>query len=109
MEKEINALKTNKTYELAKLQTCKTCWIYTIKTNNTANEQFKARFVAKSYSQKAGIDYHETFTPMSCLLSVRTLMQLAIQHNLFVHQMDVKMAYLNTLIDCKVYIQQPMG
>lgn len=53
MEKEIMALKVNNTCELTEFPPSKTVvrnrWVYTIKTNNTNNEQFKARFVAKGY------------------------------------------------------------
>jgi len=34
-------------------------------------------------------------------------MQVAVQHDLLVHQMDVKTAYLNAPIDCEVYVAQP--
>ena len=37
------------------------------------------------------------------------LIQLAVQDNLIIHQMDVKSAYLNSDIDCELYIQQPEG
>ena len=37
------------------------------------------------------------------------LMQLAIQKGTVVHQMDLKTAYLNALINCELYIEQPEG
>ncbi|XP_063857145.1 uncharacterized protein LOC135098678 [Scylla paramamosain] len=84
-------------------------WVYDLKFNPNNETRYKARFVAKGYSQEAGIDYHETFSPTTRITSVRTLMQLAVQHDLVVHQMDVKTAYLNAPIDCEIYVEQPKG
>ncbi len=41
--------------------------------------------------------------------SVCSLMQLAAQHGLEMHQMNVKTAYLHASIDCEVYMEQPEG
>lgn len=65
--------------------------------------------MAKGYSQVAGIDYTETFSPTASMTSVRSLMQLAAQYSLDLHQMDVKTAYLHAPIDCEVYMEQPEG
>ena len=58
---------------------------------------------------KHGIDYFETFLPTTRMESVRVLMQLAMNYNIFVHQMDVKSAYLHAPIDCDLYVVQPKG
>ena len=56
-----------------------------------------------------GVDYHDTFAPTARITSVRTLMQIAVQHDLVVHQLDVKTAYLNAPIDCEIFVDQPEG
>ena len=40
-------------------------------------EKYKARFVARGFSQKEGIDYEETFTLVARYTSIRTIMELA--------------------------------
>ena len=65
--------------------------------------------MAKGYSQTKGVDYNETFSPTANMTSIRVLLQLAAQHELILHQMDVKTAYLNVPIDCEIYIDQPEG
>ena len=70
---------------------------------------YKARYVAKGYSQIKDIDYHETFAPTTNFTSVRALMQIAAKHDLILHQMDVKTAYLHAPIDCEIYIEQAKG
>lgn len=67
------------------------------------------RFVEKGYSGEHGKCYQETFLPTASLTSVRILMKLAIKHNIFPQQIDVKATYLSTPIDCEVYVQQSEG
>lgn len=56
-----------------------------------------------------GVDYKETFDPTANLPPVRALLQIAAQHDLILHQMDVKTAYLNAPIDCEIYMDQAEG
>jgi hypothetical protein len=65
--------------------------------------------VAKGYSQQEGIDYNETFAPVSKLSSIRMLLALAAKFNLEVHQMDVHSAYLNGELKEEIYMKQPEG
>ena len=71
--------------------------------------KYKARYVARGFSQVSGINYYETFSPTARLTSIRVLMQIAVQHDLLLHQMDVKTTYLNANIDYEIYIEQPQG
>ena len=53
-------------------------WIYKIKhATDRKIEKYKARFVARGFSQKEGIDYEETFAPVIRYTSIRTIMALA--------------------------------
>ena len=70
---------------------------------------FKARFVAKRYSQVEGIDYHETFSPTSRMETVRTLIQVAAHLDLDLQQMDVKTAFLHAPIEEEIYVNAPEG
>ena len=80
-----------------------------MKSSPDSVDKFKARYVAKGYSQVPDLDYHETFSPTAWITSIRMLLQLALQDNLIVHQMDVSSAYLNAPIDCAIFIEQPEG
>ena len=103
MDREMEALKLNGTFTLVDLpENCKLVggkWVYDVK-GDPNNPIYKARYVAKGYSQTYGIDYFETFSPTTRMESIRVLMQLAVNYNLLVHQMDVKSAYLHAPIDC---------
>eukprot|EP00253_Pinus_taeda_P014262 PITA_14262 len=85
-------------------------WIYKIKyAADGSVEKYKARFVAKGYAQKEGIDYEETFTPVSRYTSFRTVISLAAQMGQEIHQMDVKTTFLNGVTEEEVYNEQPKG
>jgi hypothetical protein len=72
-------------------------------------EKYKARFVARGFSQKEGIDYKETFAPVARYTSIRTIIALAAKMKWKPHQMDVKTVFLNGVIEEEVYIEQPQG
>ena len=113
MDAEYEALVSNDTFELTTLPPGRKAvggrWVYSVKSTPTGDEQYKARYVARGFSQVANIDYHETFSPTARITSIRMLMQLAAQEDMIVHQMDVKSAYLNAPIDCEIYVSQPAG
>ena len=62
-----------------------------------------------AFSQKEGIDYEETFTPVARYTSIRTIISLAAKMKWKLYQMDVKNAFLNGVIEEQVYIEQPRG
>ena len=72
-------------------------------------EKYKARFVARGFSQKEGIDYEETFAPIAQYTSIRAIMALTSIMKWDLHRMDVKTTFLNGVIEEEVYIEQPQG
>jgi hypothetical protein len=60
--------------------------------------------VAKGFTQREGIDYNEIFSPISSKDSFRIIMALVAQYNLELHQMDVKMTFLNGDLYENVYM-----
>jgi hypothetical protein len=67
----------------------------------------KARLVAKGYSQVKGLDFDETYAPITRLESIRILLAYATYHGFKLYQMDVKSAFLNGPIKEEVYVEQP--
>ena len=75
-------------------------WIYKVKhATDGSMEKYKARFVANGFSQKEGIDYEETFTPVARYSSIQTIVSLAVEMGWRVHQMDVEATFLNGVIE----------
>jgi hypothetical protein len=69
--------------------------------------RFMARLVAKGFTQREGIDYTETFSPISCKDSLRIIMVLVAHYDLELHQVDVKMTFLNRDLLENVYMVEP--
>ena len=85
-------------------------WIYKIKTRSDGSiECYKARLVAKVFTQEYGINYEETFTLVACISFVRALLAVATASKWDLFQMDVKNAFLNGDLSEKVYMQPPPG
>ncbi len=61
-------------------------------------EKYKARYVAKGYSQVEVIGHEETFSPRARYSSIRSILSLATQMGWKIHQMDVKTTFLNRAI-----------
>lgn len=114
MNNEIDSLKENETWEMVNLPEgrkaipCK--WIYKIKTNPDGSiDKYKARLVIKGYSQKKGVDYKETFSPVAKISTIRTLICIAAQEKLQLSQFDVSTAFLYGTLKEDIYMKPPEG
>ena len=65
--------------------------------------------MVKGFTQREGIDYNETFSPVSCKDSFRIIMTLVAHYDLELHLMDVETAFLNGDLEENVYMAQPKG
>ena len=104
MEEELNQFTRNDVRDLVQkpkgFNIIGTKWVFRNKLNEQGEVvRNKARLVAQGYSQQEGIDYNETFAPVSRLESIRLLISFAVQFNITLYQMDVKSAFLNGLIE----------
>ena len=113
MKEEFKSLTQNKTWTLCKLpqnrKAINSKWVYKIKTKSDSTiERFKARLVAQGFSQRYGVDYDETFSPVATMPTIRILISLQAYH-WQVRQLDVDTAYLNAKLDADIFITQPKG
>jgi hypothetical protein len=82
-------------------------WICKTKhSTNGSIEKHKARFVAHGFSQKEGIDYEETFSPMVRYTSIRNTLAIVVVMKWKIHQMDVKTTFLNGVVEEEVYVEK---
>ena len=85
-------------------------WVFKVKRNSDGSiDRFKARFCAQGFTQTHGVDYEEVYSPVARMTSIRSLLALANAHDLEVHQMDVRTAFLNGELEHEVYMEQPEG
>ncbi|KAG8053941.1 hypothetical protein GUJ93_ZPchr0001g29905 [Zizania palustris] len=114
MREEYDALVQNKTWALvprppgANIVTGK--WIFKHKFHADGTlARHKARWVVRGYSQQAGVDYDETFSPVVKPATIRVVLSIAASKSWPIHQLDVKNAFLHGTLDETVYCQQPPG
>ncbi|EGD73679.1 hypothetical protein PTSG_12309 [Salpingoeca rosetta] len=69
--------------------------------------KYKARWVAKGYSQVHGVNYTDTFAPTATIAAIRTMLAMAVARGMDIQQMDVNTAFLNAPVDHEIYVQPP--
>lgn len=114
IEEELSALKKNNTWHLVKLpkgrKVIDTKWVFKLKRNSAGEiERYKARLVARGFTQSQGFDFTETCSPVVRMSTVRILLVLANREDWHVHQMDVKCAFLNGGLEEDIFMRQPAG
>lgn len=106
MKQEIKALEDNPTWEVVPLPQ----GIHVAGSKYHANgkvERIKARLVAKGSSQQEGLDYHDTFSPVVKMVTIRSVIALAVSKGWNLCQMDVYNAFLQGDLCEKMYMKIP--
>jgi Reverse transcriptase (RNA-dependent DNA polymerase)/gag-polypeptide of LTR copia-type/GAG-pre-integrase domain len=108
------SIMANNTWELVdkepwmKIIPCK--WVFVVKVDEKGiPTRFKARLVAGGHRQVEGIDYDETYAPVSRMTTLRILLGVSASKGWVVHQLDIKTAFLHGKADLDIYMRQPSG
>ena len=109
----MDALQKNETWELVdlpsgkKLVGCK--WVFAVKfKGDDSLKKYKARMVAKGYTQTYGVDYQETFAPVTKMNTVRILLSFAVNFDWELQQYDVKNVFLHGELEEDIYMSIPL-
>ena len=107
-------MEANGVWELTELPPgCKAVggrWVYILKRAKDGKiKRFKARWVAKGYTQINGVDYNETYAPVSQLNTFRIFLTITAREDLELRQGDFKTAFLTANLVETVYMEQPKG
>nr|GEY31943.1 hypothetical protein [Tanacetum cinerariifolium] len=107
-------MKDNKVWNLVELppngKTVGSKWLFRKKTDmDGAVHTYKARLMAKGYTQTPGIDYEETFSPVADIRAIMILMSIAAHYDYEIWQMDVKTTFLNGYLSEEIYMKQSKG
>lgn len=108
-KEELLAMETNRTWTVVPLPPnkhtigCK--WIYKIKYKSDGSiERYKARLVSKGYTQQEGIDFHETFSPVAKMVTVKVLLALAFSQKWHLAQLDKMPSYMANYLKKFIWI-----
>ena len=111
INKELLSHRINGTWELSEVdENHQTKFVLRPKFDENGNEiKLKARLVILGFKELYGIDYEETFAPVTKLTSLRIFLCIAVQFNMTMIQLDVVTAFLNADLPETIFIDIPFG
>jgi hypothetical protein len=113
MQEELNNFERNQVWTLVERPNTNvigTKWVfYNKQDENGMVTRNKARLVAQGFTQVEGLEFEETYAPVTRLEAIRMLLAFAAHHDFKLYQMDVKSAFLNGPIQELVFVEQPPG
>ncbi|RVX04589.1 Retrovirus-related Pol polyprotein from transposon RE1 [Vitis vinifera] len=114
MQEEIKALIQNRTWDLVPRPPTTNIvgskWVFKTKLKEDGTiDRYKARLVARGFSQIPGLDFGETFSPVIKHTTIRMIFSLAVTLGWKMRQLDVKNAFLHGFLKEEVFMEQPPG
>ncbi|CAI7916681.1 unnamed protein product [Closterium sp. NIES-54] len=84
-------------------------WIFRVKRSPGSPPVFKARYVARGFSQRQGVDYFQTFSPTPKMTTLRVLLHIAAQRDYELHSLDFSTAFLQGSLHEEIWLRRPPG
>ncbi|CAI7730735.1 unnamed protein product [Closterium sp. NIES-54] len=84
-------------------------WIFRVKRPPGSPPLFKARYVARGFSQRQGVDYFQTFSPTPKMTTLRVLLHVAAQRDYELHSLDFSTAFLQGSLHEEIWLCRPPG
>ncbi|CAI7931372.1 unnamed protein product [Closterium sp. NIES-54] len=84
-------------------------WIFRVKRPPGSPPAFKARYVARGFSQREGVDYFQTFSPTPKMTTLRVLLHVASQRDYELHSLDFSTTFLQGSLHEEIWLRRPPG
>ncbi|CAI5464211.1 unnamed protein product [Closterium sp. Yama58-4] len=84
-------------------------WIFRVKRPPGSPSVFKARYVARGFSQREGVDFFQTFSPTPKMTTLRVLLHVAAQRDYELHSLDFSTAFLQGSLHEEIWLRYPSG
>ncbi|CAI7844498.1 unnamed protein product [Closterium sp. NIES-54] len=84
-------------------------WIFRVKRPPGSPPALKARYVARGFSQRQGVDYFQTFSPTPKMTTLRVLLHVAAQRDYKLHSLDFSTAFLQGSLHEETWLRCPLG
>ncbi|CAI5513673.1 unnamed protein product, partial [Closterium sp. Naga37s-1] len=84
-------------------------WIFRVKRPPGSPPVFKARYVARGFSQRQGVDYFQTFSPTPKMTTLRVLLHTAAHRDYELHSLDFSTAFLQGSLHEEIWLRRPPG
>ncbi|CAI7924715.1 unnamed protein product, partial [Closterium sp. NIES-54] len=84
-------------------------WIFRVKRPPGSPPAFKARYVARGFSQRQGVDFFQTFSPTPKMTTLRVLLHVVAQRDYELHSLDFSTAFLQGSLHEEIWLRRPSG
>ncbi|CAI7921657.1 unnamed protein product [Closterium sp. NIES-53] len=84
-------------------------WIFRVKRPPGSPPVFKARYVARGFSQRQGVDFFQTFSPTPKMTTLRVLLHVAARFDYELHSLDFNTAFLQGSLHEEIWLRRPPG
>ncbi|CAI7866393.1 unnamed protein product [Closterium sp. NIES-53] len=84
-------------------------WIFSVKRPPGSPPVFKARYVARGFSQRQGVDFFQTFSPTPKMTTLRVLLHVAAQRDYELHSLDFSTPFLQGSLHEEIWLRRPLG
>ncbi|CAI7849633.1 unnamed protein product [Closterium sp. NIES-53] len=84
-------------------------WIFRVKRPPGSPPAFKARYVARGFSQRQGVDFFHNFSPTSKITTLRVLLHVAAQRDYELHSLDFSTTFLQGSLHEEIWLRRPPG
>ncbi|CAI7757540.1 unnamed protein product [Closterium sp. NIES-54] len=84
-------------------------WIFRVKRPPGSPPAFKARYVARGFSQRQGVDFFQTFSPTPKMTTLRVLLHVAAQRDYELHSLEFSTAFLQGSLHEEIWLRRPPG
>ncbi|CAI7849046.1 unnamed protein product, partial [Closterium sp. NIES-54] len=84
-------------------------WIFSVKRPPGSPPSFKARYVARGFHQRQGVDYFQTFSPSLKMTTLRVLLHVAAQRDYELHSLDISTTFLQGSLHEEIWLRRPPG
>ncbi|CAI7839698.1 unnamed protein product [Closterium sp. NIES-54] len=83
--------------------------IFRVKRPPGSLPSFKVRYIARGFSQRQGVDYFQTFSPIPKMTTLRVLLHVAVQRDYELHSLDFSTAFLQGSLHQEIWLRRPPG
>ncbi|CAI7785436.1 unnamed protein product [Closterium sp. NIES-54] len=84
-------------------------WIFRVKRPPGSPPAFKARYVARGFRQRLGVEFFQTFSPTPKMTTLRVLMHVTAQRDYELHSLDFTTAFLQGSLHEEIWLHRPPG
>ncbi|CAI7868774.1 unnamed protein product [Closterium sp. NIES-53] len=84
-------------------------WIFRVKRPPGSPPAFKARYVARGFSQRQGVDFFHTFSPTPKMTTLRVLLHVAAQRDYELHSLGLSTSFLPGSLHEEMWLRRPPG